>query len=103
MPFVKRRDERATSRLELRLTSDEREQLRETAESAGMSVSELVRRRSLGRPVIASADLTTIRELRRLGGLQKHVINQLLDRREVTAECIATIKALRDAVERLAR
>lgn len=81
----------------------ERKQLEEAADVAGLSVSELVRRRALGRTVQAASDLTTIRELRRLGGLQKHSINKLLNKDGVASECIATIKALREAIERLAR
>ena len=103
MPFRPRSRERASSRFELRLTTAEREQLEEAAEMAALSVSELVRRRALGRTIQASTDLTTIRELRRLGGLQKHTMNKLLNKTGVTAECIATIQALREAVERLAR
>lgn len=103
MPFRPRSRERASSRFELRLTSAEREQLEQAADLTGLSVSELVRRRALGRSVQAASDLTTIRELRRLGGLQKHTMNKLLDKPGVTSECIATIQALREAIERLAR
>ncbi len=103
MPFHLRTSERASCRLEIRLTNAEREQLKEMAEAAGLSVSELLRLRALGRAVQASSDMTTIRELRRLGGLQKHTINKLLNETGVTAECIDTIKALREAIERLAR
>ena len=103
MPFRSRSQNRASSRFELRLTSAEREQLKQAADLAGPRVSELVRRRALGRTVQAASDLTSIRELRRLGGLQKHAMNKLLDKTGVTAECIATIQALREAIERLAR
>jgi len=57
----------------LRLTVRERNQLREDAEIAGITVSELVRRRYFGRPIVAKADIAIIRELRRLGGLLKKV------------------------------
>ena len=103
MPFRSRSKEAAISRFELRLTRSERAELEEAADIGGISISELVRRRALGRPVHAAADLTTIRELRRLGGLQKHAINKLLIKPETTGECIAMIKALREAIERLAR
>ena len=43
---------------------------------AGLSVSELVRRRYFGKPILASTDRATIRELRRIGGLLKHIHNQ---------------------------
>jgi hypothetical protein len=103
MPFPKREKERAGMRFEMRLCEAERTELREAADLAGISVSELVRKRALGRPVHSAADLMLVRELRRLGGLQKHAINKLIDKREVAQECISTIKALREAVERVAR
>jgi hypothetical protein len=43
-----------------------------------------------------------IRELRRLGGLQKYAINRLALHCEVVDECVATIRALRAAIERVA-
>ena len=42
--------------LRLRLTASEKERLREDADLAGLSMSELVRRRYFGRPIIANAD-----------------------------------------------
>jgi hypothetical protein len=60
-------------RLDVRVAPEEKEQLRRIAADAGMSVAELVRARALDRPVVARTDATTIRELRRLGGLLKKV------------------------------
>jgi hypothetical protein len=102
MPFTTRSNDRASSRFEMRLSPSERDQLREYADYAGISVSELVRKRALSRPIHSAADLTMIRELRRLGGLQKHMINRLLQNRSVTSECVDTIRAIRAAVDRLA-
>ena len=51
----------------------EKEQLRGIARAAGLGVSDLVRLRTLGRPVVCRTDATTIRERRRLGGLLKKV------------------------------
>jgi hypothetical protein len=93
----------ATARFGMRLSTDELARLREDADNAGITVSELLRRRALQRPVQAATDLTMIRELRRLGGLQKHMINKSLHDRSIVDECIATIKTLRSAIERLAR
>jgi len=57
----------------LRLTAEEDARLEAQAESAGISVSEYMRRRFFGgRPIIAKTDEQAIRELRRLGGLLKH-------------------------------
>lgn len=103
MPFKPRQTERATLRFEMRITPAELERLRTDADLAGVTVSELVRRRSLGRTVHAASDMATIRELRRLGGLQKHTINNLAQHGGVATECIAAIRALRVAIERIAQ
>lgn len=55
------------ARVTLRLTQAERARLQEEAARAGLSVSELVRRRAFGRKVMATPDLALVRELRRLG------------------------------------
>ena len=67
-----------------------------------MSISELVRRRALGKTIHASTDLMMIRELRRLGGLQKLAMNKLGHHAGIAEECIAAIRALRAAIERVA-
>ena len=55
-----------------RLTEADRKDLVAQASAAGLSLSEYVRRRALGHPVLARADAAMIRELRRQGGLIKH-------------------------------
>lgn len=59
--------------INVRLTSAEKARLKEDADLAGLSMSELVRRRYFGKPIIANADQVMLRELRRLGGLLKHI------------------------------
>lgn len=57
----------------LRLTVEEDERIAQQANTAGISVSEYMRRLFFGgRPIIARTDDQAIRELRRLGGLLKH-------------------------------
>jgi hypothetical protein len=73
MPFARRGAAALTARLDVRMAPAEKAQLRETADAAGIGVAELVRRRALGRPVVSRTDATTLRELRRLGGLLKMV------------------------------
>ena len=73
MPFGRKGATGLTERLDVRVAPDEKEQLRAIADAAGIVVAELVRRRALGRPVVSRTDETTIRELRRLGGLLKMV------------------------------
>jgi hypothetical protein len=69
-------DQNLTSALRLRLTDDEKEMLRKDAESAGISMSELVRSRYFGKKIVTNADEEMIRELRRQGGLLKHINSQ---------------------------
>jgi len=73
MPFITQGPERLDAVLNLRLTSAEKAKLQEDADLAGLSMSELVRRRYFGRPILANADAVMLKELRRLGGLLKHV------------------------------
>lgn len=68
---------KATNRFQrrrtLRLIDEEDERIARQAATAGISVSEYMRRLFFGgRPIIARTDGQTIRELRRLGGLLKH-------------------------------
>ncbi len=73
MPFQRVGTENLDSIVNVRMSAAEKARLREDAELASLSLSELVRRRSFGRPVLAKADAVVIRELRRLGGLVKHL------------------------------
>ena len=102
MPFTSRTNDLASSRFEMRLTAAERQKLREEADLAGMSISEFVRKRTFGKTIHAATDLMMIRELRRLGGLQKYAMNKLALHDEVVDECAETIRAIRAAIERVA-
>lgn len=73
MPFRKKGPSGLTQRLDVRVAPGEKVEVRAIAKAAGLPVSELVRLRVLGRPVVGRTDATTIRELRRLGGLLKMV------------------------------
>lgn len=53
------------SRIEFRVTKEEREKIQEQAEASGLSVSEYVRRRALGRRVDSVTDVRMLSELRR--------------------------------------
>ena len=63
-------------RINTRVTHEEREYIREQAEASGLSLSEYVRRRVLGRRVVSRTDKKMLSELRRQGGLLKHVFNE---------------------------
>lgn len=73
MVFQKKYAEGMEGRLNLRCPLAEELQIREDADIAGMSISEMVRARYFGRPVVANVDKVTIKELRRLGGLLKSI------------------------------
>ena len=62
--------------INVRLTAAEKARLKEDADLAGLSMSELVRRRYFGRPIVANADAVMLKELRRIGGLLKHIHNE---------------------------
>lgn len=65
------KEENRTAQVNVRLTVAEQEELRQEADSAGLSIGDYVRRRVMGRPVTAQVERRTINELRRLGGLLK--------------------------------
>ena len=61
------RGSRRGEKVELRVSAAEKADLRSAAREAGLTVSEYVRRRSLGQPVVARADRETRVLLRRIG------------------------------------
>jgi len=73
MPFERHGPEPLDAVVNVRLTSAEKARLLEDAAIAGLTISALSRRRMLGRRVVANVDAAMIRELRRLGGLLKHL------------------------------
>ena len=87
--------------INVRLTSAEKARLREDAYLAGVSVSELVRRRYFGKPIVANADAVMLKELRRLGGLLKHVHSG--SGGAYSKETAAALLAIRSYIERLSR
>ncbi|KAA8387280.1 ribbon-helix-helix protein, CopG family [Acetobacter tropicalis] len=101
MPFEIRGRFPLDAIVNVRLTTDEKARLKEDADLAGMSVSELVRRRYFGRPIIAHADIVIIRELRRLGGLLKHLYTS--SNGEHARETLATLNTLRAVIEAISR
>ena len=88
----------------LRLTVEEDARITQQAVTAGISVSEYMRRLFFGgRPVIARTDDQTIRELRRLGGLLKHHFDVVRRTKstDTLAELDAALRAIRGAIEAL--
>ena len=100
MPFRRKAPAGLTARLDVRVAPVEKEQLAVIARDAGLAVAELVRLRALGRPVVSRTDATTVRELRRIGGLLKMVhVESGGAYRQQTAELLTM---LRTAVGKLA-
>jgi hypothetical protein len=94
MPFRRKGAAALTARLDVRVASAEKDQLGAIARDAGLTVAELVRLRALGRPVLSRTDATTIRELRRLGGLLKLVHTESGGAyRQQTAELLTVLRA----------
>jgi hypothetical protein len=60
----------------VRCPPEEKEAIQEKAKAAGLSLGEFLRRSALGRRIDAQCDTEMIMELRRLGGLQKHLFMQ---------------------------
>ncbi len=97
---MKKKDKQYERSRTLRLSEREDARLVEYAAIAELSVSEYMRRLFFGgRPLIASTDAQMIRELRRMGGLLKHLS---ATSPEVTAEIRETLTSIRQAIDRLA-
>jgi hypothetical protein len=99
MPFKPSGLEPLDKVINVRLTSAEKDKLKEDADFAAISMSALVRRRYFGRPVIANANMVMIRELRRLGGWLKHIHNQ--SGGAYSQETAATLAKVKAYIERL--
>lgn len=101
MPFETLGVEPLEAVINVRLTATEKTRLTEDADLAGLSMSELVRRRYFGRPIIANADVVMLKELRRIGGLLKHVHNQ--SDGAYSKDTAGALVALKAYIERLSR
>ena len=101
MPFQKIGDDGLDAVVNVRLTTEEKERLRDDADMAAMSMSALIRARYFGRPVIANSDQVMIRELRRVGGLLKHVHNESAG--AYAAETSAALFLVNEAIKKIAR
>lgn len=101
MPFEQKGAEPLDASITIRLSVSERDRLKEDADLAGLTVSELVRRRYFNRPIVANVDRAYFKgllriqsELRRVGGLLKHVHVESSGSYSVqTAEALQTVKA----------
>lgn len=67
------RTNRKTREIHIRLSDIEHQTISDKAVSAGMTISEFVRRAATGRRITSKIEAHAINELRRLGGLLKKV------------------------------
>lgn len=86
--------------INVRVSQSEKNELRDAATAAGMTLSAYCRRRFLGRVVMAHTDRVMIRELRRLGGLLKKV--HVDSRGAYSQQTAAALDVIRKTIERLA-
>lgn len=75
-----------------RLTDKEKEFISAQAEAAGLPASEYVRALALGHEIRTRADVAVLNELRRLGGLCKHLWMQGADP-SATASALAELES----------
>lgn len=101
MPFETLGAEPLDAIINVRLTSAEKARLKEDADLAALSMSELVRRRYFGRPIIANADAVMLKELRRLGGLLKLVHTE--SGGAFSTDTANTLYAVKTYIEQLSR
>lgn len=87
-----------TKRINFRATPLEHERVHADAKAAGLSVSEIARRRCLKEPIQPKTDLHMINELRRVGGLLKH---SLVESKGAHAAEVA--EALREVIRAIKR
>lgn len=85
-------EKQRVKRIYARVTEEEYAQIQEQADVAAISISEFLRRRALGRKIAAKSDLRILAELRKLGGLLKHLHTET--RGIYSAETADAIRAL---------
>ncbi len=86
-------------RVTVRFTEPEYQHIKEELDVAGISLSEYLRARTLGKRVASKADLKVLAELRRIGGLLKYV--HLETRGVYSVQTAEAIKAITEFVRTL--
>ena len=65
------------SRIDIRITEEEKATIRDQADRASLTMSEYVRRSALDKRILSTMDQKAAGELSRLGGLQKYLLTQI--------------------------
>ena len=86
--------------LNIHVATTERKAVLEQARACGLTVSSYCRSLILGRVVTSRTDLATVNELRRLGGLLKHIHNE--SRGAYSSATAAALADVRRAISRIA-
>lgn len=90
----KTEQERRRAIIGVRFTLDERQIINGEADICGLSISSFIRAKSLGKRIAPKTDLKVLAELRRLGGLLKHIHNETNGIYSVfTTDCLKEIAA----------
>jgi hypothetical protein len=90
----KQQNELRSSVIGIRFTSDERKFITSESDACGITSSSFIRKRSLGKRIAAKTDLRVLAELRRLGGLLKHLHNETKGAYSaLTSDCLKEIAA----------
>lgn len=88
--------------INLRLTATEYDEVQEAARMSGRTVSDYIRARTLGHPVVSKTDQIVINDLNRIGGLQKAWYLRGLGHPEKTAEILALVQqTLREIADQI--
>ncbi|MBX8493150.1 mobilization protein [Pseudomonas cichorii] len=86
--------------IKVRCTLEEKALLSEKAAAASISLSDLVRSAALGRKIKTPTDKKLMGELLKLGGLQKHLFNQMQENMttELSKQFAEVLVAIKQAV-----
>lgn len=86
--------------IKVRCTQEEKTQLQEKANAAELTLSNLMRSAALGRKIKTPTDKKLMGELLKLGGLQKHLFNQMQDgmTTELSKQFADVLVAIKSAV-----
>jgi len=97
-----RRARNVTSRIDIRVTYEEKATLFVQANRAALTLSEYIRRAVLGIRIRSRIHTDAISDLNRLGGLQKHCLEQLKifgNNNDLRHELNITLAAIREQVK----
>jgi hypothetical protein len=102
LPFELNGTDPLDSVVNVRVTSEEKSRLKDEAGLAGLTVSAFARRRIMGRPVLAKGDEAIIRELRRMGGLAKHIYLETEVRSFNPDDTLNILRSISACIDRIA-